>query len=99
MVLAEPTASLDFGNQARVMQRILELSASGIGVLLSTHDPDHALIGADCVVLLHAGRILESGSAEQVITPQNLKTLYGVEVDLATVAIGRAQRKLCIPRL
>jgi iron complex transport system ATP-binding protein len=99
MVLDEPTASLDFGNQARVMERILELSASGIGVLLSTHNPDHALIGADRVVLLHAGRILEAGSAERVITPQNLKTLYGVEVDLATVAIGPTLRRLCIPRL
>src|SRR6185369_3343184 len=46
LVLDEPTASLDFGNQVRVLEKILALSASGISILLATHDPDHAFLCA-----------------------------------------------------
>ena len=43
VVLDEPTASLDFGNQGRVMREIRALGASGHGVLFTTHDPNHAM--------------------------------------------------------
>jgi iron complex transport system ATP-binding protein len=43
VVLDEPTASLDFGNQGLVMRRIRELAATGLGVLFTTHDPNQAL--------------------------------------------------------
>ena len=42
IVLDEPTASLDFGNQGKVMREIRALAASGHGVLFTTHDPNHA---------------------------------------------------------
>ena len=45
IVLDEPTASLDFGNQGKVMREIRQLAASGHGVLLTTHDPNHAMRG------------------------------------------------------
>ena len=43
IVLDEPTASLDFGNQGKVMNEIRALAKSGHGVLFTTHDPNHAL--------------------------------------------------------
>ena len=46
VVLDEPTASLDFGNQGRVMREIRALGASGHGVLFTTHDPNHAMRAA-----------------------------------------------------
>ena len=47
VVLDEPTASLDFGNQGKVMREIRALAAAGHGVLFTTHDPNHALRAAD----------------------------------------------------
>lgn len=47
IVMDEPTASLDFGNQARVLECIRSLSKSGLAIVLSTHDPDHAFACAD----------------------------------------------------
>src|SRR5260370_13188663 len=44
LVLDEPTASLDFGNQALVLARVRDLSRRNFGIVLSTHDPDHALL-------------------------------------------------------
>src|SRR5262245_63570456 len=55
VVLDEPTASLDFGNQGRVMREIRALAAAGHGVLFTTHDPNHALRAADRAYLLRAG--------------------------------------------
>ena len=52
VVLDEPTASLDFGNQGRVMREIRALGASGHGVLFTTHDPNHAMRAADRACLL-----------------------------------------------
>ncbi len=39
LVMDEPTASLDFGNQARVLTQVRRLSGSGITIVFSTHDP------------------------------------------------------------
>ena len=96
MVLDEPTASLDFGNQVRVIDRVLGLAERGMGILLSTHNPDHALVCADRVLLLHGGGIAR-GVPDRVITPSNLRTLYGVEVDVTTLGDGR--RTLCVPHV
>ena len=55
IVLDEPTASLDFGNQGKVMREIRALAASGHGVLFTTHDPNHAMRAADRAFLLREG--------------------------------------------
>ena len=55
IVLDEPTASLDFGNQGKVMREIRALAASGHGVLFTTHDPNHAMRAADRAFLLRQG--------------------------------------------
>ena len=56
IVLDEPTASLDFGNQGKVMREIRALAAAGHGVLFTTHDPNHAMRAADRAYLLRDGR-------------------------------------------
>jgi iron complex transport system ATP-binding protein len=82
LIMDEPTASLDFGNQALMLNEILRLKASGRSVLFCTHDPDHALRCADRALLLHQGNILALGTPRDVVTAANLKTLYGVAVEL-----------------
>lgn len=97
MVMDEPTANLDFGNQVRVLERIRALVADGIGVLLSTHDPDHAFLCADRVAMLHDGGLLACGEPEAVMTPAQLQRLYGVEVVVTEVAVGQGRRRVCLP--
>ena len=82
LIMDEPTASLDFGNQALILNEILRLKASGRSVLFCSHDPDHALQCADQVLLLHHGNVLALGAPREVVTAGNLKTLYGVDVEL-----------------
>jgi len=97
VVMDEPTANLDFGNQVRVLERIRALAADGIGVLLSTHDPDHALLCADRVAMLNNGGLLACGAPEDVMTAPQLQQLYGVEVAVIEVSLGQGTRRVCLP--
>jgi iron complex transport system ATP-binding protein len=100
MVMDEPTASLDFGNQIKVLERVGALAKSGIGVLLSTHDPDQAFLLGHRVALLHHGTLAALGAPQQVLTPAALHMLYGVEVDISKVGDARVgERAVCVPRI
>ncbi len=100
LVMDEPTASLDFGNQVRVLEQVAALARGGIGILLSTHDPDQAFLCADRVVLLRDGGIHAHGAPAEVVTAANLRALYGVDVNVVEIALpdGRPSRA-CLPSL
>lgn len=97
MVMDEPTASLDFGNQLRVLDRVAAMARSGIAVVLSTHDPDHAFHAADRVAMLHGGRVLRFGPPNEAITPDSLQQVYGVAIDVVEIDRGGAKRRVCVP--
>ncbi len=98
LIMDEPTASLDFGNQYRTMRLVEELRASGYLVIMSTHSPQQALTWATEVLVLHEGRMLAHGSPAQVLTPQTMGLIYGIPVHVmdATDANGRV-RRVCVP--
>ncbi len=100
IVMDEPTANLDFGNQVRVMEHIQALAQTGMGVLLSTHDPDQAFVCADRVAMLHEGRLARVGTPGEAITSGSLRQLYGVDVVVTQVELGAgALRSACFPLL
>ncbi len=84
IVLDEPTASLDFGNQGKVMREIRALAASGHGVLFTTHDPNHALRAADRAFLLRDGARIGEGPVANVLDRAQLEALYGSPVEIVT---------------
>ena len=96
LVLDEPTASLDFGNQVRVLERIGALAASGIAILFSGHEPDHAFLCAQRALLLGEGRVLEIGTPREVIRADTLERLYGVSVQVLPLPGGL---HTCLPAL
>jgi iron complex transport system ATP-binding protein len=94
LVLDEPTASLDFGNQVRVLQRISALAGSGISILFSSHDPDHAFLCARRALLLADGRVLEIGAPRDVIRADTLERMYKVSVQVLALPGGA---HTCLP--
>jgi iron complex transport system ATP-binding protein len=82
IVLDEPTASLDFGNQGKVMSEIRTLAASGHGVLFTTHDPNHAMRAADRAYLLRDGTRIGDGATGAVLSREQLEALYKAPVDV-----------------
>lgn len=88
LVMDEPTSSLDYGNQLRVLQRVAELAARGYTVILSTHDPQHALRFSQRVLALRDGQVAAFGDTREVLTESLLERLYGVDAALLDTEHG-----------
>ncbi len=100
LVMDEPTASLDFGNQARVLQQVRALARrEGLAVLMSTHHPDHALMVADAVMLLRRGELLGPDEPAGMVTAARLRDAYGVEATVASLPTPGGARWVCVPLL
>jgi len=98
IILDEPTANLDYGNQVRVIRKIKELQQQSIGIMLSTHQPDHAFMLGSTVLVMKNGSVLKPGKPEEILTSGTLRTIYGVDVDVIDMpSNGKAGRKLCAP--
>jgi iron complex transport system ATP-binding protein len=96
LIMDEPTANLDYGNQIRVLLRIKALSGQGYSIIISTHNPEHAFLFAGRVLALYNGRIAAAGPPADVLSPELIRTLYGVEVRLQRDGAGGIS---CIPLL
>jgi iron complex transport system ATP-binding protein len=89
LLLDEPTAHLDLHNKARIVQVMRALRASGVTILMTTHEPDVALALADDVILMHHGQVLAYGPVETAFTAENLSRLYGLPIRVAHVEGGK----------
>lgn len=80
MILDEPVSALDLKNQAQVLGLLRELAAEGMGILLTTHHPEHALhLGGDAVIMYGPDDIAR-GDVTALLTGKNLSRLYGIDV-------------------
>jgi len=98
LIMDEPTSNLDFGNQIRVLTQISTLADDGMAIIMTSHFPDHAFLCSSMVGLLQRGSKLLLGSASEIVTGENLKRAYGVDVrvikeNIADVGI----LKSCVP--
>jgi iron complex transport system ATP-binding protein len=80
LMMDEPTASLDYGNQYRVMERIAALAHRDFIVLFSAHDPNQVLRHANRALILEGGTLVADGSPVDVMGEQALSALYGINV-------------------
>ena len=81
LLLDEPAAALDFHNQAVVLATLRRLTRErGISVVMTTHEPTHALEIADRAVLLYGSGRAEEGAVDDVCTEHRLSDLYGMRM-------------------
>lgn len=81
LILDEPTASLDFGNQIMVIEQIQLLKEQGLAIFFCTHQPEHAARIADEVLLLAKGQVFAQGARADVLTLDNLASMYGLKCE------------------
>ena len=94
LLLDEPTASLDFGNQLLLWRTIRRLTANGKTALICTHDPNHVLWFCDRVVVLgRDGQLQGVGTPDQIIEADLVERLYGPVASLHPVA----ERTVALP--
>ncbi len=84
LLLDEPTASLDYGNQFLILDELAKLKSRGVAILFTTHDPHQALRLADRTLTLSRDGAVSLGATESVVTRESLAALYGIDVPLPT---------------
>lgn len=75
----EPTAGLDPSHQIALMQLFGELAREGRGVIASMHDLGLAARWCTRLILIDKGKVVADDVPDAVLTPERLKTVYGVE--------------------
>lgn len=92
LILDEPTAHLDFGNAHRFLDLVLRLHAQGIGILMTTHFPDHALYLRAQTLVLKDKTLWKHGAAKDVIDEAGMTELYEMPVHIGNIGT----RTVCV---
>ena len=81
MLLDEPTSALDMKNQNLVLSILKDIAKEqNKTIVLSSHNPNHALFLDANVVLIHDGVVREEGTAKELIKVEKLVPIYGDHV-------------------
>ena len=73
----EPTANLDFGNQAILYSIIQELQTKGKTILFTTHNPNHVMELNCDTIGMKDGSVIYKGAAKEILSIESIKKLYG----------------------
>lgn len=85
LLLDEPTAGLDPAQALGVANVLAAYAASGGAVVFSTHDIALAASTAHRVLLMKAGKVIASGASIEALTPEALRTAYGLKARLEQI--------------
>ena len=95
LILDEPTANLDFGNQILVLTQIKYLARDGYTIVQATHNPEHAFMFSDRVLAIHGGKVLADGAPSNIVTEELMRKLYTVDIDVQSLCQDKV--RVCIP--
>ncbi len=79
LLLDEPTSALDLGHQIEVFEIIRQLAKAGKTIVMVVHDLMSACRYADHIVALKGGAVIATGAPKDIITPDLIRQLYGVD--------------------
>lgn len=96
ILLDEPTANLDFGNQMRVLRRIKELAAHGYIVVMTSHQPEQVFYVGAKVAMLGRDKSYIYGAEKEVVTSENLREIYGTDIRVVRNEIDGEERYSCV---
>jgi len=83
LLLDEPTLHLDINHQLEILELIKKLARKNkLIVILTSHDLNLASRYCDRLVLLNTGRIYSIGKPQNVLTRDNIKEVYNIEVEI-----------------
>lgn len=83
ILLDEPTSALDVAHQHELLALIRELNQTmGLTVIMVLHDVNMAAKFSDHLIALHSGKVIASGSPQELMTPDTLMKIYGMELAL-----------------
>lgn len=94
LLLDEPTVHLDLRHQIEVMELLRDLAQhDGVTVLAVLHDIGLASHFFPRLILLDEGRLVADGPPQTVLTPERLRTVFGVDPRFVSVAAAAEQTR------
>ena len=97
LILDEPASALDLHNQSRVLTVLSGLAADGMGVIMTTHHPDHALHVSRNALLFVGSDDTRWGPTEELLTGSALSAVYGLPICTPTVGTVSGDRVIAVP--
>ena len=94
LVMDEPTSALDYGNQMKILALLRTLAQRGYSVVVSTHNPQHALDFSEKTLALAPDKSSVQGRAEAVIDKELMLRLYNMDVEF----VSAEGRKILVPQ-
>ena len=89
--LDEPTAGVDVQGRQLIRRLVRELAHEGVCVVLTTHDLDEAEKVADRVVIIDHGRLIKSGTPNELMSAGGSREIrFGAPPGIDTAALGKA---------
>ncbi|MBD7994267.1 ATP-binding cassette domain-containing protein [Arthrobacter sp. Sa2CUA1] len=82
LLLDEPTNHLDAAAQLETLDLLQDLAAEGLAVAAALHDINHAASSCSHLIVLSAGRVAAAGPAREILTPELIRRVYGVNATL-----------------
>jgi len=96
MLLDEPTSHLDFGRQMETLNLVQSLKDHGVGIIMTTHNPDHAFMVGDKVAIMNHKTFTAVGVPSEIITEDRLQDIYKIPVKIRDFKED-INRTVCIP--
>ncbi|WP_144224270.1 ATP-binding cassette domain-containing protein [Mesorhizobium amorphae] len=81
LLLDEPISALDIAHQIEVLSLVRALGHSR-GVVVVLHDVNMAARFCDEIVALRSGKLIARGTPREIVTPNRLHDIYGVEMQV-----------------
>ncbi len=80
IILDEPTNHLDIGYQLAMMETMK--ARKDVTIFTSVHDINLAAWYCDRIILLNKGHVVAEGTPEEVLTPENIRDIFHVNVNV-----------------
>ena len=94
IIFDEPTSALDFGNQYKFLTVVKRLKEKGYTIVLTTHNPDFAVLLGGLVALVKGDGEVAFGDSDEIIRSEFLSELYGLNLNVDF--IEQVGRKCCL---
>lgn len=86
LFLDEPTTYLDIRYQVQILELVKKLNSEyGMTIIMVLHDINQAIAYSDEIICMKKGEILFKGSPEEVITRENMHTLYDIDMQILNI--------------
>lgn len=83
LLLDEPISALDIAYQIDILKLVGDLARTrDLGVIVVLHDINMAARFCDEIIALHSGKLLVRGTPDEILQPEILKRIYGVEMQV-----------------